>query len=285
MNSIINPNGGGVRKVMKGLKAFHVPKEQEEFPRDYKKKYHIKSPLSVLWYNLNFLFEDDYPAKMLQDFARDMILLYSKEDDIVWDGCCGSGTVPIIANRLNRLGIGTDINPKAVDLAISHQKDETKIPINKKFFVANAKTIDLLRDSGFGYADLILSSLPFGLNIAGDKNHYSELSEDISNSNNYDDFLKNAKEIIQNYYNNLKPGGICILDARDRTKNGKLYDLINYFRNFALEVGFELVARYAIFLMPYRTMSYKNKDYDSIIPMVSALDVIVLAKPEFERLQ
>ena len=46
----------------------------------------LKAPLSILRYNLNFEFEDSYPAKIPQDFARDMIKMYSKTDDLVWDG-------------------------------------------------------------------------------------------------------------------------------------------------------------------------------------------------------
>ena len=50
---------------------------------------------------------------MPEDFVRDMILLYSHDGGSVWDGCCGSGTVPRVARELHRDGWGTDVNPKA----------------------------------------------------------------------------------------------------------------------------------------------------------------------------
>ena len=253
--------------------------EDPEFPDSYTIQTKIKSPLSVLKYNLNFLFEDDYPAKMNADFARDMILMYSHEGDLVWDGCCGSGTVPIIASGLRRLGMGTDVNPKAIDLAKQHATEHNFLT-ECHFTVADARTSICLTKP-----DLILSSLPFGLNIAGDKNHYSEDPLDISNSVDYNQFFHNAEKIIQNYFNQLKGGGICILDARDRTTGGVLYDLVNYFRNFAIIAGFQIIARYYIEQPPYRMMTYRHKPTKFVMPMVDAMDAIVLYKPTDQKLQ
>lgn len=252
---------------------------EEDYPDEYVIDPKIKSPLSVLWYNLVYEFEDNYPAKMHPDFVRDMIKMYSKEKDTVWDGCCGSGTVPRIADQFGRLGIGSDVNPKAVDLA------QRKHP-NGNYFLQDARAVceGDFENNEVAKPKLILSSLPFGLNIAGDKNHYSDENGDISNNTSYEKFFEGAKAIIQSYFDNLQPLGICILDARDRTKDGKLYDLINHFRNFALEIGFELIGRYTYFLMPYRTMTFKNRETKFVMPMVSAMDAIVLLKPENEKL-
>jgi hypothetical protein len=43
-----------------------------EFPDNYELQNKIKSPLSVLKYNLVYLFEDNYPAKMNPDFKRQL---------------------------------------------------------------------------------------------------------------------------------------------------------------------------------------------------------------------
>lgn len=256
--------------------------DESEFPDNYEIMSKIKSPLSVLKYNLTFLFSDNYPAKMNPDFARDMILMYSKENQIVWDGCCGSGTVPIIASRLIRFGVGSDINPKAVSLAREHAEKETGKYVTL-FKVGDARSEDITNLTG-AKVDLILSSLPFGLNIAGDKNHYSGEEFDLSNSETYQRFFEQVELVIKNYFDNLRGGGILILDARDRTKEGKLYDLINYFRDSAKRVGFDLIGRYYFEMIPYRTMTYKHRETKYVMPMVDAMDVIVLYKPENERL-
>jgi len=262
------------------LKSFDNPRaRKEKFPESFEIVRKIKSPLSVLHYNLRFEFEDNYPAKMPEDFARDMITLYSNEGDIVWDGCCGSGIVPRIANRMNRIGLGTDVNPKAIELAMKHD-----VLNNPKYYLMDARS-----EVPDGYIDweepdLILSSLPFGLNIIGDKNNYSHEGGDLSNSPNYDTFFRGSKAVIQSYFDKLKPNGACILDARDRMHEGKTIPLILDFLNQALDVGFELVTRYYYELIPYRQMTYKHKPSGHIKSMTETMDCIVLTKLEDQKL-
>lgn len=264
---------------MNRLKEKQIVKtKKEKFPEEFTIRKKLYSPLSVLHYNLTFEFDDDYPAKMPKDFARDMITLYSNEGDIVWDGCCGSGIVPRTANQMNRFGFGSDVNMKAIQLSKKHDPENIG---NYECYDAR----DINSKEIFGKkVDLILSSLPFGLNIIGDKNNYSTESGDLSNSANYESFFQGSKEIIQSYFDNLKPNGICILDARDRLHRGKTIPLILEFLNQAIEIGFELVTRFYYELIPYRQMTYKHKPSGHIKAMPESMDVIVLVKPENEKL-
>ena len=143
---------------------------------------------------------------MPDDFARDMILLYSKKGDAVWDGCCGSGVVPRAARRLGRDGYGTDVNPKAIEICRMHDPAAPQ----DRYVIADARRAKW----GFKF-DLVLSSLPFGLQDG--KNAYSDGPDDISRASTYGGFYSGAGQIIRNYYHSLKPGGVCVLDARDRT--------------------------------------------------------------------
>lgn len=154
------------------------------------------SPLQILYYNLNTKFTDPYPAKMPEDFARDMIEFYSKPGELVWDGYCGSGTVPRVANRMARRAWGTDVNPAAIEIVM---RNDTGNETN--YMVKDARLVE------HSDVDMILSTLSFGLSIAKDKNNYSDEEGDISNSKDYPQFFESTKEIIQNYYNNLKHGG------------------------------------------------------------------------------
>ncbi len=261
------------------LKEEHKVSKDKKFPDKFtirEKKY---SPLSVLHYNLTFRFKDDYPAKMPEDFARDMIYLYTEENDVVWDGCCGSGTVPRIANELNRIGLGSDVNPKAIDLAIKH--DSTNAA---RYTIQDSREVVHDDFAEYDRPELILSSLPFGLNIIGKKNNYSNEKKDLSNSSDYETFFAASKIIIQSYFDNLKPGGVCVLDARDRLHNGKTIPLILEFLKQALECGFELVTRFYYDLIPYRQMTYKHKPSGHIKAMPATMDVIVLTKLENETL-
>jgi len=267
-------------------KIFDNQWKPEKFPDEYEIKDEIKSPLNVLWYNMNFEFKDNYPAKMSEDFARDMIKIYSKPDDLVWDGCCGSGVVPREAARLGRKAIGSDINPKAIELCLKHKEDaKTGLDVYfvgdvRDFWIENLKGT---RENGGG-VDLILSSFPFGTSIIGDKNNYSELEKDMSNSKDFDEFFEKIEVGIANYYKQLVPGGVMILDARDRTKEGRYIDTINYFRNSALLAGFKMVCRYTYFLMPWSHYTFFNKPTGKAVPMISTMDTIVMYKPVLEDL-
>ena len=264
--------------MTKGLRESYSDLEDEsEFPDNYETLNELKSPLSVLHYNLLFHFQDKYPAKFHPDFVRDMIKLYSRENDLIWDGCSGSGVVVREALKLGRRALGTDVNPKAIDLSKRHA--EEKGYLNADYRVADARVYKLEEK-----ADLIISSLPFGLNIIGDKNHYSENENDISNSKSYLDFFKESEKIIKNYFDNLKPNGIMILDARDRSKDGEFFYLIFEFYNAAIKIGFERLARYYYELIPYRQMTSKDKDTGFVRPMPATMDVIVMKKPTNEKL-
>lgn len=254
-----------------GLKDFDT---DEQFPENYEILEKIKSPLNVLWYNVNSIFPDNYPAKMPPDFARDMILFYSKKGDTVWDGFNGSGTVPRMANKLGRIGIGSDVNPKAIKLSQDHDVQHAD-----RYWQSDLKKVKLENK-----ADLILTSPPFGISIVGDKNNYSDEPDDLSNSKSIEEFLEKIKPCFQSYFDNLKPNGILIFDARDRTKDSKYYDLSVIFRNMCLEIGFKVHARFFYFLMPYRLYTYKNKENKHIMPNVSTMDSYVLYRPSNEVL-
>ncbi len=261
---------------MSKLKEFYNSAgAKSKFPDEFLLTNKIYSPLSVLHYNLTFKFDDNYPAKMPLDFARDMIYLYSKKGDLVWDGCCGSGIVPRMAWKYDRIGIGTDVNPKAIDLCKKHDPEHMQ-----SYKVMDCQIANLPEKPS-----LILSSLPFGLNIIGDKNNYSTESKDVSNSPDYETFFRGSKQIIKSYFDQLKIGGVCILDARDRLHRGKTIPLILHFLNQSLEVGFELVTRYYYELIPYRQMTYKHKPSGHVKAMPESMDVIVLTKLENQLLK
>jgi len=263
------------------LKQFDDTEVEEEPETELQIETRIKSPLSTLHYNLTSVFTDNYPAKMPMDFARDMIELYSKEGDVVWDGCGGSGTVARAAARLDRIAVYSDVNEKAVDLAVDLAEIEGLETTH--YYCDDARTFDFVGVST-GKPDLILSSLPFGLNIIGDKNHYSEHKNDISNSKDMKQFIKKSGQIIKSYFDNLKPNGIMILDARDRFYQRQTIWLILEFAKLAQEIGFEPITRYYYELIPYRQMTYKDKETGMVKAMPSAMDVIVMRKPAQAKL-
>ena len=58
-----------------------------------------------------------YPARMIPQIPRKLILEYSEINDLILDPFCGSGTVLVECRLLERNGIGNDINPLAALIA------------------------------------------------------------------------------------------------------------------------------------------------------------------------
>ena len=59
----------------------------------------------------------DYRGNCPPQVPRNLILKYTREEDIVLDPFCGSGTSMIECKLLNRKGIGIDVNVESLKLA------------------------------------------------------------------------------------------------------------------------------------------------------------------------
>ena len=57
-----------------------------------------------------------YPTQKPEKLLERIISASSNEGDLVADFFCGSGTTLVVANKLKRKWIGTDINPKAIEI-------------------------------------------------------------------------------------------------------------------------------------------------------------------------
>lgn len=60
-----------------------------------------------------------HPAPMPEALARDHILSWSNEGDIVLDPFSGSGTTVKMARLMGRQGIGIEINEEYCDIAVN----------------------------------------------------------------------------------------------------------------------------------------------------------------------
>jgi site-specific DNA-methyltransferase (adenine-specific) len=58
----------------------------------------------------------DHPAPFPESLARDHILSWSNENDIVLDPFCGSATTPKMARAMGRRWIGIEVNPDYIEI-------------------------------------------------------------------------------------------------------------------------------------------------------------------------
>ncbi len=93
--------------------------------RPYKKIYLHEAkgtPLQNIWtdvYNITRTEKDRrlYPTQKPEKLLERIVLMASKEGDLVFDPFCGSGTTIIAAERLGRSGLGVDVSPAAIEVA------------------------------------------------------------------------------------------------------------------------------------------------------------------------
>ena len=69
--------------------------------------------------NLQDHYTKEHPATMPYEMAKDHILTWSNEGDVVLDPFMGAGTTGIAARETNRKFVGIEINPDFYDLAVS----------------------------------------------------------------------------------------------------------------------------------------------------------------------
>ncbi|MDD2496190.1 MAG: site-specific DNA-methyltransferase [Tissierellia bacterium] len=65
-----------------------------------------------------------HPTEKNHKLLTDLILDNSKEDDIIFDPCSGSGSHCFVAKQLNRRYIGCELDPKYYDISVKRLKGE-----------------------------------------------------------------------------------------------------------------------------------------------------------------
>lgn len=68
-----------------------------------------------------------HPAQKPEAVYEPLIKMATKEDDLVFDPMCGSGTTGAVCKRLRRNAVLSDMNPEAVRIA-KHRIEATSVP-------------------------------------------------------------------------------------------------------------------------------------------------------------
>lgn len=173
----------------------------------------------------------DYPGNWSPFVPKNIILRYSKQNDVVLDQFLGSGTTLIESKLLNRRAIGCDINPKALEIAkdrILRVKANTPIQLME----CNARNLDCIKDNSI---DLICTHPPYSNIIKYSKNIQGDLS-----LLNLGEFYEAIKEVSTECFRVLKKTKYCTIMMGDIRKNGCVIPLGFNVMNLFLNQGFKL---------------------------------------------
>ena len=164
---------------------------------------------------------------------RNILLRYSKENDLVLDQFVGGGTTLVEAKLLNRNIIGVDVN----DIALNRCKEKTNFDYegaNGKIYLrkGDARNLNFIHDKS---VDLICTHPPYANIIK-----YSEdIDEDLSRLK-VKDFLEEMKKVADECYRVLKSDKFCAILMGDTRQKGHMvpmsFDVLKIFQG----AGFKL---------------------------------------------
>lgn len=162
---------------------------------------------------------------------RNVILRYSKEDDLVLDQFIGSGTTAIEALLLNRNIVGIDINPSAVELTGQNIVNISS-KCKSRILIHDACNMSFLKNESI---DLICTHPPYSNIIK----YSNDIINDLSLLNE-SEFLMSMRKVAHESYRVLKKGKYMAFLMADIRKNGYIFPLGFNTMNIFLEAGFKL---------------------------------------------
>ena len=173
-----------------------------------------------------------YRGNFSPHVAKNIILRYSKPNDLVLDQFVGGGTTLIECKLNNRNSIGIDINPKAVEITKDKLNFETEFQNNIKVNLGDACNLQDVEDDSIG---LICTHPPYA-----DIIKYSEdIEEDLSRLK-IKDFIEEMKKVASESYRVLKKDKFCAVLMGDTRQKGCMipmsFDVMKVFQ----DAGFKL---------------------------------------------
>mgnify|MGYP001184838153 CR=1 FL=1 len=175
----------------------------------------------------------DYRGNFAPQIARNILLNYSAEGELVLDPMCGSGTTLIEARLLNRNAIGYDINVNAVNITRERLRFETPQPASQTVQLGDVRNLPHADDS----IDLILAHPPYA-NIV--KYSDGKNPADLSSISGIHEFLDELEKGVRELHRVLKPNRYCAILIGDTRKGQHYVPLSHFVLDRCLQVGFAL---------------------------------------------
>jgi DNA modification methylase len=163
----------------------------------------------------------DWRGNWSPEVARNLILRYSKEGDVLLDSMIGGGTTAIEAKILNRNIIYSDVNQVALDRTKKVLNFKVDNKAWQRGFKWDSRNLSKIKDETI---DFVLTHPPYV-----DIIKYSEgkLVDDLSNISDIDAFCDEMEKVAKEFYRVLKPGKFCAILMGD-TRRKKMYQPLAY---------------------------------------------------------
>ena len=163
----------------------------------------------------------DWRGNWSPEVARNLILRYSKEGDVLLDSMIGGGTTAIEAKILNRNIIYSDVNQVALDRTKKALNFKVDNKAWQRGFKWDSRNLSKIKGETI---DFVLTHPPY-VDII--KYSDGKLVDDLSNISNIDAFCDEMEKVAKEFYRVLKPGKFCAILMGDMRRK-KMYQPLAY---------------------------------------------------------
>lgn len=178
--------------------------------------------------------KSDWRGNWSPEVARNLILRYSNEGDILLDPMIGGGTTAIEAKILNRNILCSDVNDRALDRTKASLDFEVENDAWQKIVKHDARDLGKAKDES---VDFILTHPPYADII---KYSDGKLEDDLSNIHDIDKFADEMEKVAKELYRVLKPGKFCAILIGDTRRNKMYQPMAHKVMDRFMKSGFQL---------------------------------------------
>jgi len=192
-----------------------------------------------------------YRGNWAPQVARNLILRYSSEGDVVLDPFVGSGTTLIECKLTGRNGIGVDINRDAAMVTMDRLQfngDDSVGKCVQEVYEGDARALDAISSDSI---DFIATHPPYANIIRYNKNANIYGSGDLSSLGKIEEFYKEMSKVAVELYRVLKKGRYCALLMGDIRQNKHQIPLSFNILDIFIKKGF--ILRESVIKIQYNT--------------------------------
>lgn len=180
-----------------------------------------------------------YHGNFVPQIPHQLILRYTKKDEVVFDPFVGSGTTAFEAESLKRNFIGIDIQKKLVSYVknnINAKENFSKLIVGDSTKIATFyKVQKILKDHAKKRVQFAILHPPYA-----DIIKFSSLKGDLSNTRSLDEFLNKFSSVLKNCIELLDDGRYLAIVIGDKYTAGKWIPLGFYSMNAGEKLGLTL---------------------------------------------
>lgn len=180
-----------------------------------------------------------YHGNFIPQIPHQLILRYSKKDEVIFDPFLGSGTTAYEAEILNRNFIGVDIQKDLIDYVGKNIQPKISFPFLITGDSTKVETFEKVKEVLKNYqkknVQLAILHPPYA-----DIIKFSELKDDLSNSKTLEEFLEKFSITLKYTIEILDKGRYLAIVIGDKYTSGKWIPLGFYCMNEAQKLGLTL---------------------------------------------